>query len=82
MNVLIGFEYSATVREAFAEQGCDAWSCDIIPSDNPKKHLEMDGYRVAIETLCFELLSVIKKLKSEEWREATVEQVNRTREDD
>ena len=47
-----------------------------------KKHLEMDGYLVAIETLCFELLSVIKKLKSEEWREATVEQVNRTREDD
>ena len=29
MRVLIGCEYTATVRDAFRERGHDAWSCDI-----------------------------------------------------
>jgi len=34
MKVLIGCEYSGRVREAFRRRGHDAWSCDILPSDD------------------------------------------------
>lgn len=40
MKVLIGCEYSGTVRRAFARAGHDAWSCDLLPSpDRSNKHL-------------------------------------------
>src|SRR5574343_430397 len=41
-KVLVACEYSGRVREAFAAAGCDAWSCDILPSDIPGKHLQCD----------------------------------------
>jgi hypothetical protein len=34
MKVLIACEYSGKVREAFRVLGHDAWSCDLLPSDN------------------------------------------------
>lgn len=34
MKVLIACEFSGTVREAFRKIGHDAWSCDIIKSDD------------------------------------------------
>lgn len=43
MKVLVGCEYSGIVRNAFADLGHDAWSCDLIPSDdNSPKHLIED----------------------------------------
>ena len=42
MKVLIGCEESATVREAFAKLGHDAWSCDLLPSRVPGKHIRAD----------------------------------------
>lgn len=42
MKVLIGCEESGTVREAFARLGHDAWSCDILPSRMPGKHIQAD----------------------------------------
>lgn len=42
MKVLIGCEESATVREAFAKLGHDAWSCDILPSRVPGNHIQAD----------------------------------------
>lgn len=33
--VLVACEYSGTVRDAFAAQGHDAVSCDLLPSDSP-----------------------------------------------
>lgn len=42
MKVLIGCEYSGIVREAFAKRGHDAWSCDILPTDTPGRHLQCD----------------------------------------
>ncbi len=42
MRVLIACEYSGVVREAFAKLGHDAWSCDILPSDFPGKHIQDD----------------------------------------
>ncbi len=33
MKILIGCEFSGTVRKAFRARGHDAWSCDIIDAD-------------------------------------------------
>lgn len=40
MRVLIGCESSGTVRDAFARQGWDAWSCDLLPSVNGGQHIQ------------------------------------------
>lgn len=42
-RVLIGCEFSGTVRRAFAALGHDAWSCDLLPAeDRSNKHLVGD----------------------------------------
>jgi len=46
MRVLVACEFSATVREAFASRGHDAWSCDLLPSDRGGKHLQGDVLRI------------------------------------
>jgi hypothetical protein len=38
MRVLIGYESSGTVREAFRAIGHDAWSCDLQPADDGSQH--------------------------------------------
>ena len=40
LKVLVACEYSATVRDAFAALGHDAWSCDLLPSDKGGKHIQ------------------------------------------
>ena len=42
MKVLIACEYSGVVRDAFLEQGHDAMSCDLLPTDNPGPHYQGD----------------------------------------
>ena len=42
MKVLIACEYSAAVRDACAALGHDAWSCDLLPSEVPGKHIQGD----------------------------------------
>jgi hypothetical protein len=42
MRVLIACEFSGIVRDAFAERGHDAWSCDILPSERAGQHIEGD----------------------------------------
>lgn len=43
LRVLIGCEYSGTVRRAFAMRGHDAWSVDLLPSaDRSNKHIVGD----------------------------------------
>ena len=43
MKVLVACEYSGIVREAFASKGHDAWSCDLLPTDQPSdKHIKGD----------------------------------------
>lgn len=34
MKVLVGCEYSGRVRQAFRNLGHDAWSCDLLPSED------------------------------------------------
>lgn len=41
MKVLIACEFSGVVRRAFRQQGHNAWSCDLLPSDdNAINHLQ------------------------------------------
>lgn len=42
MRVLIACEFSGTVREAFAALGHDAWSCDLLPTEQPGQHIQGD----------------------------------------
>lgn len=46
-RVLVACEFSGIVRQAFSDRGWDAWSCDLLPSEIPGKHICGD----AIETL-------------------------------
>lgn len=47
MRVLVACEYSGRVREAFRKRGHDAWSCDLLESeDNSDNHLIADAIEV------------------------------------
>lgn len=44
-RVLVGCEYSGRVREAFRARGVDAWSCDLLPSeDGSPYHVQGDVF--------------------------------------
>lgn len=41
MKVLVACEYSGRVRQAFRDKGHEAWSCDLLPSeDNSEYHIQ------------------------------------------
>lgn len=42
LNVLVACEYSGTVRDAFKARGHNAWSCDLLDTDVPGKHIRGD----------------------------------------
>jgi len=42
MKVLVGCEYSGTVRDAFISKGHEALSCDLLPSDAGGNHYQGD----------------------------------------
>ena len=42
MKVLIACEFSGIVRDAFSRAGHDAWSCDLLPTEIPGKHIQAD----------------------------------------
>jgi site-specific DNA-cytosine methylase len=43
IRVLVACEYSGTVRNAFRLRGFDAWSCDLLPPDEPSQfHIQGD----------------------------------------
>ena len=47
MRVLIGCEYSGRVREAFRKRGHDAWSVDLLPSeDTSQQHVIGDVFEM------------------------------------
>lgn len=41
-RILVACEYSGRVRNAFAQRGWDAWSCDLLPSETPGQHYQGD----------------------------------------
>lgn len=45
MRVLVACEYSGRVREAFRAKGHDAWSCDLLPSEDASPfHIQGDYF--------------------------------------
>lgn len=42
MRVLVACEFSGIVRNAFAARGHDAWSLDLLPSELPGNHFQVD----------------------------------------
>lgn len=42
MRVLVACEFSGVVRDAFRRQGHDAWSCDILPTEQCGPHIQGD----------------------------------------
>ena len=46
MKVLIACEYSGAVRDAFINNGHDAMSCDLLPTDVPGNHYQGDVFDV------------------------------------
>lgn len=40
MRVLVGCEYSGTVRDEFIKRGHDAMSCDLLPTESPGPHYQ------------------------------------------
>jgi hypothetical protein len=42
MRILIACEFSGIVRTAFAMRGHDAWSCDLLDTELPGKHIKGD----------------------------------------
>lgn len=42
MRVLVACEFSGIVRDAFIARGHDAVSCDLLPTERPGPHLQMD----------------------------------------
>lgn len=41
-RVLIACEFSGTVREAFKATGCNAYSCDLLPTEISGQHIQGD----------------------------------------
>ena len=47
MKVLVACEFSGVVRRAFRERGHDAWSCDLLSSeDDSPYHFQEDVFNV------------------------------------
>jgi hypothetical protein len=44
VKILVACEFSGTVREAFRERGHVAYSCDLLPTEKPGPHLQMDVF--------------------------------------
>lgn len=57
MNVLVACEFSGIVREAFRKRGHNAWSCDLLPSDdNSKYHHQGDVIKFFQENSDWDLM--------------------------
>jgi hypothetical protein len=55
LRVLVACEFSGVVREAFRKLGHNAWSCDLIESENPRYHYVCD-VRDIIDTQKWDLM--------------------------
>jgi hypothetical protein len=51
MNVLVACESSGTVREAFRKLGHNAWSCDLLPSDDNSPYHTVGDARYVIANM-------------------------------
>jgi len=42
VRILVACEFSGVVRRAFRKRGHDAWSCDLLPSEDGGEHYQCD----------------------------------------
>lgn len=49
-RVLVACEFSGVVRDAFIRHGCDAVSCDLLPSELPGPHYQGDVRNILYES--------------------------------
>ena len=49
MRVLVACEFSGTVRRAFLALGHDAWSCDLLPSEDGSKYHRQQNVLTALD---------------------------------
>ncbi len=55
-RVLIGYSCCPLTLEAFERAGCEAWTCDLLPSrGRPDRHLQCDVWEVAEDDWTFGL---------------------------
>jgi len=57
-KILIGCETSGTVRDAFTRLGFDAWSCDVLPSDDLTNRHIQDDVRYVLQAEQWDMLMV------------------------
>tara|TARA_R110002012_G_scaffold83720_3_gene210403 strand:+ start:315 stop:986 length:672 start_codon:yes stop_codon:yes gene_type:complete len=57
-KVLVGCETSGVVRQAFLDLGFDAWSCDILPSDQPSNRHIQDDVRNVLKMDSWDLVFI------------------------
>ncbi len=55
-RVLVACEFSGVVRDAFAAMGCDAVSCDVLPSETPGRHHQGDVLKFLQSSLRWDLV--------------------------
>ena len=51
MKILVACEFSGIVRNAFIEQGHDARSCDLLPTESPGPHYQDNIFHVLTKTM-------------------------------
>lgn len=51
MKIIIGFESSGRVRQAFEKKGHEVWSCDLLPTEIPGNHFQEDFFEVMQRTV-------------------------------
>ena len=51
MKILVACEFSGIVRDAFIEQGHDARSCDLLPTESPGPHYQDNIFHVLTKTM-------------------------------
>jgi hypothetical protein len=54
LRVLVACEFSGTVRQAFAAQGWDSWSCDLLPSEDGGQHIQGDVRELLAGAACMD----------------------------
>lgn len=57
LNVLVACEFSGVVRRAFRDRGHNAWSCDLLPSDDDSPfHYKEDIRDVLVDPVGWDLM--------------------------
>lgn len=85
MRVLVACEFSGVVREAFRRKGHDAWSCDLLPSDDESSYHFQEDILDGVMNLPWDLMiahppCTYLSVSGLHWNKRRPEREQRTRE--